>query len=120
MSYVSSLIASKNNPTKKGSVKMWQERAKALFFMEKKSIKEISRLLLKSEKTIQNYLKKLPEYKQEKEKEKRKKANRQNRKAYQKQWDRQNRVDRYTNISGESLKREHDVAAIILSREKYA
>ena len=118
MSYVSSLIASKNNPTKKGSVKMWQERAKALFFMEKKSIKEISKLLLKSEKTIQNYFKKLPEYKQEKEK--RKKANRQNRKAYQKQWDRQNRVDRYTNISGESLKREHDIAAIILSREKYA
>ena len=49
MSYVSSLIASKNNPTKKGSVKMWQERAKALFFMEKKSIREISIMLLKSE-----------------------------------------------------------------------
>jgi len=26
----------------------------------------------------------------------------------------------YANISGESLKREHDLAAIILSREKYA
>ena len=75
-------------------------------------------MLLKSEKTIQNYFKKLPEYKQEKEK--RKKENRQKRKAYQKQWDRQNRVERYTNINGESLKREHDLAAIILSREKYA
>ncbi len=97
---------------------MWQERAKALFFMEKKSIREISIMLLKSEKSIYRYLKKLPEYKQEKEK--RKKANRQKRKAYQKQWDRQNRVERYTNINGESLKREHDLAAIILSREKYA
>ena len=118
MSYVSSITASKNNPTKKGSDKMWQERAKALFFMEKKSIKEISKMIFKSEKTIQNYFKKLPEYKQEKEK--RKKENRQKRKAYQKQWDRQNKVERYTNINGESLKREHDLAAIILSREKYA
>ena len=33
-------------------VKMWQERAKALFFMEKKSIKEISIMLFKSEKSI--------------------------------------------------------------------
>ncbi|NDO47035.1 hypothetical protein [Clostridium sp. MD294] len=97
---------------------MWQERAKALFFMEKKSIREISIMLLKSEKSIYRYLKKLPEYKQEKEK--RKKENRQKRKAYQKQWDRQNRVEGYTNINGESLKREHDLAAIILSREKYA
>ncbi len=47
---------------------MWQERAKALFFMEKKSIREISIMLLKSEKSIYRYLKKLPEYKQEKEK----------------------------------------------------
>ena len=117
MSYVSSITASKNNPTKKGSVKMWQERAKALFFMEKKSIKEISRLLLKSEKTIQNYFKKLPEYQQEKEK--RKKANRQNRKEYQKQWDRQNRAERYTSISGESIRREHDIAAMILSAERH-
>ncbi len=97
---------------------MWQEQAKALFFMEKKSIREISIMLLKSEKSIYRYLKKLPEYKQEREK--RKKANRQKRKAYQKQWDRKNRAERYTNISGESLKREHDLAAIILSREKYA
>ncbi len=97
---------------------MWQEQAKALFFMEKKSIREISIMLLKSEKSIYRYLKKLPEYKQEREK--RKKANSQKRKAYQKQWDRKNRAERYTNISGESLKREHDLAAIILSREKYA
>ena len=96
---------------------MWQERARALFFMEKKSIREISKMLFKSEKTIQNYFKKLPEYKQEKEK--RKKANSQKRKAYQKQWDRKNRAERYTNISGESIRREHDVAAMILSAERH-
>ena len=96
---------------------MWQERARALFFMEKKSIREISKMLFKSEKTIQNYFKKLPEYKQEKEK--RKKTNSQKRKAYQKQWDRQNRAERYTNISGESIRREHDVAAMILSAERH-
>ena len=59
----------------------------------------------------------MPEYKQEKEQ--RKKANRQKRKEYQKQWDRQNRADRYTNISGESIRREHDIAAMILSAERY-
>lgn len=96
---------------------MWQERAKALFFMEKKSIRQISIMLFKSEKSIYDYLKRLPEYKQEKEK--RKKANKQKRKEYQKQWDRENRADRYTSISGESLKREHDVAAMILSAERY-
>lgn len=96
---------------------LWQERAKALFFMEKKSIKEISRIISKSEKAIQNYFKKLPEYK--KEKEKRKRANRQKRKEYQKQWDKENREDRYHCINGESLKREHDVAARILSAERY-
>ena len=118
MSYVSSITASQNNPTKKGSVKMWQERAKALFFVEKKSIKEISIMLFKSEKSIYDYLKKIPEYKQEKEK--RKKENKQKRKMYQKEWDRKNRSNRYSCINGESLKREHDLAAIILSREKYA
>ena len=117
MSYVSNMTASKNNPTKKGSDKMWQERAKALFFMEKKSIREISKMIFKSEKTIQNYFKKLPEYQQEKEK--RKKANRQKRKEYQKQWDRQNRAERYTSISGESIRREHDIAAMILSAERH-
>ena len=98
-------------------VKMWQERAKALFFVEKKSIKEISIMLLKSKKSIYDYLKKLPEYQQEKEK--RQKINRQNRKEYQKQWDRQNRADRYTSISGESIRREHDIAAMILSAERH-
>ena len=96
---------------------MWQERAKALFFMEQKSIKEISKMILKSEKSIRHYFKKIPEYKEEKEK--RKKANRQKRKEYQKQWDRENRADRYHCINGESLKREHDVAAMILSAERH-
>jgi len=126
MSYVSSLFASKNNPTKIGSNviegcdkmgEKWQERAKALFFMEKKSIREISTIILKSERSVYSYFKNLPEYK--KEKEKRKNTNKQKRKKYQRQWDRQNRGDRYTSISRESLKREHDVAAMILSAERY-
>ena len=96
---------------------MWQERAKALFFMEKKSIKEISKTILKSEKSIYSYFKNLPEYKSEKEK--RKKVNYKKRKEYQRQWDRQNRADRYHCINGESMKREHDVAARILSRERH-
>ncbi|MEY8322216.1 hypothetical protein AAK894_14280 [Lachnospiraceae bacterium 46-61] len=117
MSYVSSVFASKNNPTKKGSGEMWQEQAKALFFMEKKSIQEISKIILKSKKSIYSYFKKLPEYKQEKEN--RKISNGKKRKEYQRQWDRQNRSDRYTNINEESMKREHDIAAMILSRERH-
>ena len=65
---------------------MWQEQAKALFFMEKKSIKEISRLLLKSEKTIQNYFKKLPEYQQEKEKRKKGERGKGKRKGRAQSW----------------------------------
>lgn len=44
--------------------------SKSSFFYGKKSIREISIMLLKSEKSIYRYLKKLPEYKQEKEKRK--------------------------------------------------
>lgn len=49
---------------------MWQERARALFFMEKKSIREISKMLFKSEKTIQNYFKNYQNTNKKKKKEK--------------------------------------------------
>ena len=93
----------------------WQEQAKALFFIEKKTIKEVSQDIYKSERSIRQYLKTLPQYK--KEREKRKTENREKRKAYQRQWDRVNR--RYCMVNGESIKREHTIAAIILSKEKY-
>lgn len=95
----------------------WREQSKALFFMEKRTIKEISTMIGKSEKSIGKYFKTLPEY--EKEKQQRKKQNKQKRKEYQRQWDRENRKNRYNKINGESLKREHDLAAVILSRERY-
>ena len=95
----------------------WQEQAKALFFIEKKTIKEVSQDIYKSERSIRQYLKTLPQYK--KEREKRKTENREKRKTYQRQWDGENRKNRYNRIDAESLRREHDLAAIILSKEKY-
>ena len=50
----------------------WQEQAKALFFIEKKTIKEVSQDIYKSERSIRQYLKTLPQYKKEREKEKQK------------------------------------------------
>ena len=93
----------------------WQEQAKALFFIEKKTIKEIHNEIGKSEKSIGTYLKTLSKYAQEKER--RKEENQKKRKAYKREWDRVNR--RYCMVNGESIKREHTIAAIILREEKY-
>ena len=57
-------------------------------------------------------------YKAEHEKEKRKIAGRAKRKEYKRQWDRDNRSKSDT-VTAESMRREHDVAAMILSHEKY-
>ncbi len=92
----------------------WKEKAKALFFMEKMSIAEISKRIGISRKSITNYLKLQPNYRNERER--RKSENQENRKKYIKQW---SKTKRYEVIDGETLKREHDLAAYILSRERH-
>ncbi len=92
----------------------WKEKVKALFFMEKMSIAEISKRIGVSRKSITNYLKLQPNYQEEKNN--RKIENYIKRKEYKKKWDKNNR---YSIVNNETLGREHDLAAYILSRERH-
>ena len=102
--------------TKKGSDFLnWQDRANALFFVKKMSIVEINKRIGVSKKSITNLKKKQPNYKNEKER--RKIENQKKHQEYKRQW---SKINYYNNIiDGETLKREHDVAAYILSRERH-
>lgn len=97
-------------------MKDWKDKAYEMFFSDGLEINEIAILLEKSRRSIQGYLSICEAY--EHEKEKRKIAKRAKRKEYKRQWDRENR-HRYDAVSVESIRREHDVAAMILSHEKY-
>ena len=93
----------------------WKQEAASLFFGQGKSLVEISALTGVSGKTLSFYLRTLPGYTAERER--RKEKNRRKRKEYQREWDRKNR--RYTTVNAETMRREHEFAVLILSREKY-
>lgn len=95
----------------------WKQQAVFLFFVEKKSVVEISDSLKISRKTIGNYLNSLPGY--QTERQRRKADNAVKRKEYQRIWDREQRSERYTRVDGDSLRREHELAVLLLSRDKY-
>ena len=97
-------------------MKDWKDKAYEMFFNDGLEINEIAILLEKSRRSIQCYLSTCEAY--EHEKERRKIAGKIKRKEYKRQWDRDNR-HRYDAVSAESIRREHDVAAMILSHEKY-
>lgn len=94
----------------------WKERAEALFYVEKKNITEIEALLGISRKTLSVHLSSTDGYREERER--RKRENAVGRKEYKREWDRKNRFTGNV-INAETIRREHDVAAVILSREKY-
>ena len=98
-------------------MKNWREQAKALFFIEKLKITEIANKTGVSRKSISRYIHSLCGYAEEMEK--RNNDSELKRREYKRNWDRKNRPDRYRVINGETMQREHDVAAMILSREKY-
>lgn len=93
----------------------WKKEASTLFFGQGKSLVEIAALTGISRKTVSSYLQSLPGYTAERER--RKAENRKRRKEYQKEWDRRHR--RYSVVNAETMRREHDLAVLILSREKY-
>lgn len=96
----------------------WKEAAESLFFHEKKSITEIAAEIGISRRSISDHLRTLPGYAAERQR--RKAENAEKRRAYQQAWDRTHRSGgRYDAITGETMRREHDLAALILSREKY-
>lgn len=95
----------------------WRLRAKALFFVDKKSITEISRIIGVSRQSVSAYLKALTGYMEERER--RRNENAEKRARCRKQWDRDNRPERYSSITAETIRQEHETAVRILSRDRY-
>lgn len=102
----------------KYSIKTWKEKAEEYFFESHLSIEEIAVLLDISRQSISFFLKELPNYQEEREY--RKRVNQEKRKDYKKEKNREYRGESSVmKITGESLRREHDIAVLLLSREKY-
>ena len=98
-------------------MKTWQELAKEYYFESHLSINDIAALTGVSRQSISGYLKTLPEFK--KEKEKRKSENQGRRKEYKKEKNLEYRSAAQTPVTAESMRREHDLAALELSHEIY-
>ena len=94
----------------------WRKEAGRLFFIQKKCINEIAKDLGKSRRSVQGHLSRQFGYEEEKRARSAQKAAA--RKEYQRQWDREHRL-RGSEITSETIRREHDLAAMILSYEKY-
>lgn len=95
----------------------WKEQAAALFFDGKKNINQISDELHVSRQSVSGHLKTLPGY--EEEKEARKIANRARRREYKREKNRQYREEYRSRVTAETMRREHDIAVMLLSHEKY-
>jgi len=95
----------------------WKTIARKLFFDEKKYINEIVEEIGVSRQSVSGYLKTVPGYQQERVD--RKALNAVKRKEYKKDKNRQYREDYRSRVTSETIKREHDIAVMILSHEKY-
>lgn len=93
----------------------WRERAKEMYFESGMRVGDIAAYLDVSRQSVSGYIKSLPEY--ETEREKRRQAGAARRKEYKR---RKNQEYRHQDgVTGETMRKEHDMAALILSREKY-
>lgn len=95
----------------------WKEQAKALFFVEHMNITEIAAVVGRSRQTVSAYVNACDGYGDEMALRAKRGADA--RRAYQRNWDRENRARRYGQISGDTIRREHETAARILSGEQF-
>ncbi len=95
--------------------KDWRKTAETAFFEQHLSIEDIASRIRISRQSISGYLKKLPGYREERER--RKKVNAAARKEYKRDKNREYRA--MGAVTSETIRQEHDIAALILSREKY-
>lgn len=100
----------------------WKEEAHEMFFQGNMTINQIAKELKVSRQSISAYLKTVPAF--PKEKEARKLANGIKRKEYKRGKNQEYRANRKSSgltggITAETIRREHDLAALELSREKY-
>lgn len=95
----------------------WKKKAVEYYFESHLALNEIAALLEISRQSIAAYLKQHPDYQQEKTRRKQQHAA--GRRAYKTQKQREYRAGINMRVTGETLRREHDMAAAILSREKH-
>lgn len=97
----------------------WKEQAEALFFVDHLSIKEIAEIVKKNRRHVSEAIKASTTYNYQKEYAWRKEQSKEKRKEYQRDWDRKNRSPSMGEVTSETIRREHDLAAAVLSHEKY-
>ena len=102
---------------KGNGMKDWKEETKELYFDKKLKINEIAERTGKSRQSISGYLKTLAAYQEEKEF--RKNENQIKRKAYKREKNREYREAYRNRVTADTMKREHDIAVMLLSHEKY-
>lgn len=100
---------------KAGEKMAWRERAKEMYFEAGMRVGDIAAYLEVSRQSVSGYISSLPEYMAERER--RKTAGAIQRRAYKRKKNQEYR--KQDGVTGETLRREHDMAALILSREKY-
>lgn len=98
-------------------MKDWKREARYLYLVKKLNIGQVAKEVQKSRKSISTYLNTLNCIRAEKER--RKKANAEKRLEYKREWDRANRNSIQMNVTGDTLRREHELAVMELSRERY-
>ena len=101
-----------------GSKDEWQGKAKE-YYRDGLKITDIEALLGVSRKSISKYLRSLPDYEQIKEQRRKESARR--RREYKTEKQRQYREtnDNLSSVTPETIRREHELAVMELSRERY-
>lgn len=97
----------------------WKRQAERLFFDEHMKVNEICRAVGRTRKYVSGHLQKCGGYKEEKLR--RKKQQEERRRQYQREWARANRCSPFSAgaVTADTLRREHDIAAKVLSSERY-
>lgn len=97
----------------------WKEQAEALFFVDHLTITEIASVVKKNRRYVSEAIKASTKYNYKKEYAWRKEQSKAKRKEYQREWDRKNRTPSMGEVTAKTIRREHDIAAAVLSHEKY-
>lgn len=92
----------------------WKKEAEKMYF-NGSTVNDIAAETGKSRQSVSGYLKTLPGFMAEKNR--RKQENGEKRKEYKRLKNRKYRIQ--MSVTAETMKREHDIAAMILSHERY-
>ncbi len=102
-----------------GEKKDWKEMSETLFFRDHMKIGDICRRVGRTRKYVSGHLQGCSGYGAEKQY--RKSRQEEKRRQYQAEWNRSRRRESFASgdVTADTLRQEHDVAARILSSERY-